>query len=135
MNWANWSTAEKAELNFAGNKVKALPTSFVGYDVASTDVSGKTNLVLDVWTPGHTAIKIKLVDFKGDGYAGTNGDAEYEYTASISGTEQWVTLTIPITSWTDQGVPLTDLNQIILTGVDGNTTGVSTYYIDNFYFK
>ena len=135
MNWASWSTAEKDELNFAGNKVKALPTGFVGYDVASTNVSGKTNLVLDVWTPGHTAIKIKLVDFKGDGYAGTNGDVEYEYTASISGTEQWVTLTIPITTWTDQGVPLTDLNQIILTGVDGNTTGVSTYYIDNFYFK
>jgi hypothetical protein len=136
MNWASWSISPEAVVDLSGNNVKKLGVSFVGYDLSpASDFSAKTNLYIDVWTSGLTAIKIKLVDFKGDGYQGTNGDAEFEYTAPISATSQWVTLEIPITTWTNQGVPLTDVNQVILTGVDGNTTGTSYYYIDNFYFK
>ncbi|NLJ10515.1 MAG: hypothetical protein GX438_09280 [Treponema sp.] len=103
MNWASWSSGAETSVDISGNQVKKLPVSFVGYDLTpAADVSGTTNLYIDVWTNGLTAIKIKLVDFKGDGYQGANGDVEYEYSAPISASGQWVTLSIPITTWTSQ---------------------------------
>lgn len=135
MNWASWSGSHETAIDLSGDEVKKLGIAFVGYDLATaSDVSATTNIYIDIWSPGISAVKIKLVDFLGDGWT-ENGDKEYEYTAPISATEQWVTLTIPISTWTSQGVPLTDLNQVIITGVDGNSTGTANYYIDNIYFK
>lgn len=133
MGWATWSTPEGAELDFDGNMVKTLPTQFVGYDLSpSLDASSKSTLHLQVWTAGHSAIKIKLVDFGETGYDPQDDNTEFEYTASISSTGSWVQLDIPLTEWSEH-MNISDINQLLITAVDDNGTGVNKYYIDNIY--
>lgn len=136
LNWASWSTAEGTALDFSGNTVKTLASGFTGYDLSpALDASGKTTLHMQVWTSGHSGIKIKLVDFEGDGYDGGNGNTEYEHTAEISSDDldSWIQLDIPLTAWSGHMENFSDIQQLLLTGADENSTGASEYYIDNFY--
>lgn len=127
--WRNW--VEEPELNFSGNEVKALSTDWILYDLSEgMDASSNTTLYLQVWTAGHNALKIKLVDFESDGYQGANGDTEFEYTTDISQNAEWVQIAIPLSTWKNTMENFTDINQIILTPI-----GSGTMYIDNIYIK
>lgn len=135
LNWATWSSAPESHLTLSGNTVKKLRITWMGYDLgASADVSSKSDLHVRVWADGLTALKVKLVDFMGDGYGGSNGDSEYEHTLPLNQSQIWTTLVVPLTVWTSQGVPLSDLRQLVLIGVDGNGTDMSHYYLDDLYF-
>ena len=136
MNGADWSAGKESNIDFNGNTIKKHSTEFVGYNLSSSlDASSKSTLHLQVWTAGHSAIKIKFVDFGGTGsdYDKDNDDdTEYEYLVSISSTESWVQLDISLAEWSEI-MNISDINQIIFTGVDENNTGVKNYYIDNIY--
>ncbi|WP_304038356.1 T9SS type A sorting domain-containing protein, partial [Mesonia mobilis] len=116
-------TKKYSALNFNGTETTS----------PSTDASspGMMYFHMDIWTPNSTEFRVKLVDFNGDGYQGSNGDTEAElsFTPSIG---EWVSLDIPLSEFTDAGMTaMTDINQLVISS---DPAGTSTVFIDNVYF-
>lgn len=108
--------------------------NWAGVDLAKAyDVSAMKFFRLDVWTPNMaTTFSIKLIDFGADGAYGGGDDFECVYTPDLTGRlSQWVSLDIPISSFTNADRPMKHLSQ--LCWVDANGNGL--VFIDNLYFR
>lgn len=129
-----WSVAALEEVNIEGNPTKKyLELDFAGVETTNNPINlesaGMAYLHIDFWTANSTALRIKLVDFGGDGYGGGNDtEAELEFIPVIS---EWNSLDIPLADFT--GMNMNDINQFIISS---NPSGQSVVYIDNvFYWK
>lgn len=127
--WGQTTTMDDIEI--AGNNVKEYKTiNYSGIDITTAiDVSGKTHLTMDYWTTSATVIKIKLVDYGADGLWGEdNNEIELSFDAN---TGDWQTLSVPLSDYTEGGLPSTEhIGQIVLS-VEGET---NAFYLDNMYF-
>ncbi len=132
----DWSAANYEEVLIEGNPTKKYTAlNFNGTETTSPSIDATTPGMMyfhmDIWTPNSTEFRVKLVDFKGDGYQGSNGDTEAElsFTPSIG---EWVSLDIPLSEFTDAGMTaMTDINQLVISS---DPAGTSTIFIDNVYF-
>jgi len=119
--------------NFSG-------VEFTGANVI--DATGMTHFHVDVWTPDVTEFQVKLVDFGADGAFGGGDDTEGLFAAhagstpALTGTAQWVSLDIPLDSFTKLTGPTWNrahLAQMVL--VAPAPAGGGTVYLDNLYFS
>ena len=84
------------------------------------DVSGKDFLHIDFWTPNATALNFFLI---------SQGSGEEAYSLPVS-TNEWVSVNIPMSYFSDLGLDLTDIYQFKVDGGDGSVV----VYFDNWYF-
>ena len=130
-----WSDATFEDVMVDGNPTKKYTAlGFNGIETVGSPVDASEMLFLnmDIWTPNMTELKIKLVDFLGDGFGGDNGDSEAEITVPVS-QENWMNVSIPLSDFTDAGLTsVADLNQYILTS---EPFGSGTLYVDNVFFS
>lgn len=131
--WAQFGTAALFETNLQGTDIKRYANlGFVGVQTESNpiDVSGMTNLRLDVWSTEVSQLKTVLVDFLGDGYAGANGDSE-SFVISTLTPGEWTAIDIPMSDFTTAGLSsTTDINQMIFAA-EGST---GTIFVNNVYY-
>lgn len=130
-----WSNATFEDVMIDGNPTKKYTAlGFNGIETIGTpvDASEMMHLNLNIWSPNMTEIKIKIVDFLGDGFEGANGDTEAELTFPVTQGE-WMTLKIPLSDFTDAGMTsFSDLNQYIISSVPFEQ---GELYVDNVYFS
>ena len=88
---------------------------------ADQDVSGYTHFHVDFWTPNATTINFFLI-------SRTTGEQSYSLPITA---EEWVSVDIPLSHYTDLGLGLTDIYQFKIDGGDGINTEV---WFDNWYF-
>lgn len=131
-----FSTAEDFDIQVAGDDVKRYKNlNFVGIEFSSQtiDATAMTHYHMDIWTPDATelpkAFKVLLVDFGADGTFGGGDDMSHEvtFTAPTLQTGTWVSLDIPLSSFTGLQTRA-HLAQLVLSG------DLPNVYIDNVYF-
>ncbi|MBW9275039.1 MAG: glycoside hydrolase family 16 protein, partial [Candidatus Thiodiazotropha sp. (ex. Lucinisca nassula)] len=131
--WAQFGTATLFETTLQGTEIKRYANlGFVGVQTESNpiDLSGMTNLRLDVWSTQVTQLRTVLVDFLGDGFGGTNGDSEAFVISTLTPGE-WTSIDIPLTDFTSAGLAsTTDINQMILAAESGS----GTLFVNNVYY-
>jgi hypothetical protein len=95
------------------------------------DVSTMTHVNIDYWTSDATELKIKLVDYLGDGAWG-NDNIEVEITKSVT-KDSWGTVSIALSEFTvvNSSMILSDIGQLVLSA----TGATNPVYLDNFYFS
>ena len=105
---------------------------FVGIEATSTPINATamTHFHTDVWSSDFTQFKIKLVDFGANGAFGGGDDVEHEITIPSPAKGSWVSLDIPLSSFTG----LTTRAHIAQLIYVGAPSGNNTVYIDNVYF-
>jgi hypothetical protein len=127
-----WSQGTYAEVEIAGNPVKKYTNvNFVGIETTGAnlvDLSGKTHVHLDLWTPDANNFRFKLVDWGADGAWGGGDDTEHELMYQAPATGQWISYDIPLSSFTNLNIT-GNMAQYILS-----KDPLGTMYIDNFYF-
>lgn len=109
--------------------------NFVGIEFTSNqiDASQMTHFHMDMWTPDPTdlpnAFKVLLVDFGADGNfsGGDDSDHELSFTSPDITTGEWVSLDIPLTSFTGLRNRM-NMAQMVLSG------DLANVFIDNVYF-
>ncbi len=89
-------------------------------DGADQDVSEYAYLHVDFWSPNTPVMHFYLI-------SRTTGERGY---AMPSTQEEWVSLDIPLSHYSDQGLNLTDIFQFKVHGGDGTVV----MYFDNWYF-
>ena len=104
------------------------PVTIWGIDFSANpcNVSGCTNLHVDVWSPNATTYDIRLVNNVG-------GSQQADATGVIV-TSGWNSLNIPLSVFTTAN-PAMSLAGIGQVGIVGDGSANSTYYIDNIYFQ
>ena len=131
-----WSDAVLTDTTIAENAVKKYSAlSFVGIETVSNqiDASTMTHFHVNVWTADATEIKIKLVDFGANGVydgPGVGDDAEHEIAIENPAQEEWVSLDIPLTDFTNL-TTRANLAQFIFVGAPSKG---NTIFMDNIYF-
>lgn len=128
-----WSQGNLEETNINGNDVKKYTNvGFVGIETVSNmiDASGMTHFHTDVWSGDFTDFKIKLVDFGADAAFGGGDDVEHELSFPNLPQEQWVSLDIPLSDFTNL-TTTQHIAQLIYVGIP---FGSSNFYIDNVFF-
>lgn len=132
---ADWDQANLADVNIAGNPTKvytSLLYSGILFESHPIDATAMTHLHLDVWTPGGTTFKVKLVDFGADGIYSLDDDSESELTFNAASSPP-----LSIGTWTSLDIPLAGfggllerahLAQMVLSG------DTRTVFVDNVYF-
>jgi hypothetical protein len=133
---ANWGRADLTSIKIAGNDVKAYANLvFTGIEFITTtiDATAMTHFHLDIWVPGGSVFKVKLVDFGADGVYGGGNDTEHELSFTAISTPPlvtgaWVPLDLPLTSFTTLA-SRAHLAQIVISG------DVGTVYVDNVLFR
>ena len=90
----------------------------------SQDVSGKTTLRMDYWTAGSSSFKVSLVSPDGADADDSNEEKAYNVSLTVG---SWQSLEIPLSTYSDGGV---DLSDVIQMKFEGN----GTIYLDNIYF-
>ena len=136
INWhASWSGSAESDFvitNPPGSTVKYMPgLSYVGvefYDPNQIDTTGFTGLHFDVWTLDANQIGVQLVSIAPTAVA--------QVYTTISTTQQWVSVNIPLSTFTaaNSATVLSHLQQLLW--VDNGGAGIQngTFYIDNVYF-
>lgn len=117
----DWGQATiTTEVEIAGNNtLKMTDFNYQGIDFgAELDVSGMVNLHLDYWTSDGSALNVFLI---------SKGSGEKSYAVTLT-KDEWVSLVIPLTEFSNQGLLLNDIYQFKFDG-GGN------YYLDNMYFS
>jgi hypothetical protein len=134
---ADWDVADVSDLQVQGDDIKRYTgLSFAGIEFTNNliDATNMAYFHMDVWTPNDTespnTFKVKLVDFGADGAYSGGDDVESELTfgSDVMATEAWVSLDIPLTSFTTL-TTRQHLAQIVLSGT------LTTVYLDNIYFR
>lgn len=127
-----WSDAILEDISINGNNVKKYSeVNVVGIETATSqiDASEMTHFHVDVWTANATEIKIKLVDFGADAVYGGQDDVEHEVVISNPAQQQWVSLDIPLSDFTNLTTRANLAQLLFVTSPSKVTT-----YIDNVYF-
>ena len=129
----SWSQANLEDIDISGNKSKKYSAlNFVGIEATTTPInaSAMTFFHLDIWSSDLTEFKVKLVDFGANGAFGGGDDKEHEITISNPEKEKWVSLDLPLSTFTGL-TTRSHIAQLILVGApSGNTT----VYVDNVFF-
>jgi hypothetical protein len=121
------STAQSFETLEGDSVLKYASFNYQGTNLGSEnggvpqDVSGYDYLHIDFWTPNATALNFFLID---------QTDGEVSYSLPIT-KEQWVSVEIPLSHFTNGGENLADIHQFKVAGGDGAKTVV---WFDNWYF-
>jgi hypothetical protein len=129
----SWSNATLTDVTINGNATKKYSAlSFVGVEATTTPINATsmTHFHTDVWSADFTEFKIKLVDFGANGSFGGGDDVEHEITIASPAKNSWVSLDIPLSSFTG----LTTRAHIAQLIYVGAPSGNNTVYIDNVYF-
>ena len=118
----------------AGNPLKKYSNfTFSGVEPTggTIDASSMTYVNIDYWTSDATELKIKLVDYNGDGAWGSD-NTEVEITKSIT-KDSWGTVSIALSEFTtaNAAISFNDIGQLVLSA----TGATNPVYLDNFYFS
>ena len=118
------ATAMTTETIDDGSVLKYAGLNYQGTALsAAQDVSGYDTLHVDFWTADSTALNLFLINSA----AATGGDAvEVAYAFDVSVTGSWVSVDIPLSSFSP-----VDLTMVDQMKVDGN----GTIFLDNIYFS
>jgi hypothetical protein len=131
-----WSQAELEDIEIQGNPTKKYSSlDFVGIETVANqiDISAMTHVHLNIWTPDMTTFRLKLVDFGPNGVfdgPGNGDDTEGEIIIENPGQSQWLSLNIPLSSYSTM-TTRANLAQIIISGLP---VAQGTVYVDNVYF-
>ena len=119
-NWGQNTIYTEFDLN--GDKmIQYSNLNYQGIDIGSeVDASSMEMLHIDIWTPDATSIDI---------YPLPNGvqPADERFVTKTLIPNEWNSFDIPMTEFTSQGLPLTNLKQF-------KFVGSGTVFIDNLYF-
>lgn len=135
--WAPFQTTQSADFTINGDNVLHYTNfNFVGiqFSTPTVDATSMTHIHLDLYFPNAiqpgTQFRVQLVDFGADGAFGGGNDTSHTITFSSPPivAEQWVSLDIPLTSFTGL-TGRANLAQIIFEGVN-----IPSFYADNIYF-
>jgi hypothetical protein len=123
------STVFSEETIDGGKVIKLQGLDYQGIEMdpnyaVSQDVSGKTTLRMDYWTAGSSSFKVSLVSPDGADADIDNEESSYNVTLKVG---RWQSLEIPLSTYSDGGV---DLSDVIQMKFEGN----GTIYLDNIYF-
>jgi len=132
----SWSAAgaDSTAITLGGSsfqKLKFTSGLFVGVEGFETDITGKTTLHIDYWTPEGTSLNVKIVDFGADnayGGSGANADTTTEITLNAAGTGAWHSADLDFSAQVNK----THIRQLVFSIP---ATAVTTWYFDNLYFK
>lgn len=117
------ATVVTGEVIGENNMLKLSGLNYQGIDFAGNaqDVSGKTHLHLDVWTPDASAVNLSVI---------SAGPVETAYSLEIT-TGKWVSYDIALTEWSS----VVDLTNVIqLKFDDAEAADSPTLFVDNIYF-
>jgi hypothetical protein len=132
---AEWDAADVTDLTVDNDDIKAYTNLiFAGIEFTSNPVNAATmtHFHMDLWVPGGSVFRIKLVDFGANGVYAGGDDSEYEIPLSSASTpalaaDTWINVDIPLASFT--GLKDTaHLAQLVISG------DVGTAFMDNVYF-
>lgn len=129
----DWSSAVLEDINVAGNPTKKYSNlDFVGIEATTSPINATamTHFHTDVWSSDFTNFRIKLVDFGANGIFGGGDDVEHEITIPAPAQNTWVSIDLPLSSFTG----LTTRAHIAQLIYVGTPTGNTTVYVDNVYF-
>ena len=129
----SWSNATFQDILVSGNAVKKYSAlDFVGIEATTSpiDATAMTYFHTDFWTGDATTFKIKLVDFGANGTFGGGDDKEHQLDFPTPAQNTWVSLDLPLSSFTG----LTTKAHIAQLIYVGAPSGNNTVYIDNVYF-
>ena len=123
-----------SDVQVAGDDVKLYTDlDFAGVETVASplDISGMTHFHIDIWTATSFDFISGIVDFGGDGFAGTNPDTRGD-TRNTLAAGSWTSVDVTIADLQAAGLTNspTDFNQLILDVVDV----IGTVYVDNIYF-
>jgi len=126
---SDWSTSTLTDLQIAGNDTKFYADAdFIGvefYGDAAVDASQMDSFHMDFWSVNATTFRVKLVDLGGEAT-----EAEIAFTDLPQ--NEWVSIDIPMTMFTDAG--MTSINSIQQMIFSGLPTGTFDFFTDNVYF-
>jgi hypothetical protein len=108
------NTLKHSNLNYQG-------TNLGSAEGTPQDVSGHLYFHVDFWTPNATTLNFFLI-------SQSSGEVFYPLPITL---EQWVSVDIPLSYFSDQGLDLTDIFQFKVDSGGGTSTIV---WFDNWYF-
>ncbi len=124
-NWQQTTTFETFSLS-DNEMLRYKNFNYQGIELnQNLDLTSKTHLHLDLWTKDADVVKVTIISNYGD---------TQEYLVGLAPLTQkaWNSYDIPLTSFSDQGVPLDAVFQLKLDGQAGTTP--SEIFVDNIYF-
>lgn len=141
----DWDYADYQDLDIEGNTTKVYLYRGQAWNGAAiefvsdvVDATAMTYLHLDVWVPGTSVLRVKLVDFGADGaFDGTGDDADSESELQISQATnppllpgQWVSYDIPLDVFTALAAR-GHLAQLFLS----ISSSENILFVDNIYLR
>jgi hypothetical protein len=122
--WGN-ENSDWAEFDLNGDKMLQYTNlSYQGNTFDAVDLTGMEYIHFDVWTADMSKLELSIID--------TSVSTEKPVVVDLV-KDEWNSIDIPISSYTDQGQPITAIDQ--LKWVDkADPWGVNTVFIDNIYF-
>ena len=113
-----------AEFDLNGDKMlQYVNLSYQGNNFAGVDLSSMEFMHLDVWTADVTKFEVSIIE---------EGVGEKPVVVDLVA-DQWNSIDIPISDWTDQGQPITNINQLKYVNKD-DPWAQGSVFIDNVYF-
>ena len=130
-----WSVADYAEESFDGRLSKHYSNlDFVGIETVASqlNITNMTHLHMEFYTDNATTLKVKLVDFGPDGTwdGGDVNDTEHEIIIENPAQNEWVSLDIPLSEFTN----LTTREHISQFIISAAPAGAANVYVTNIYF-
>lgn len=134
--WAPYQTTQSADFTVGTDNVLNYTNfNFVGvqFSAPTINASSMSHLHVDLFIPGAIPaganFKIQLVDFGADGAYGGGNDTNFTitYTAPTLVSQNWISLNIPLASFTGLA-SRAHLGQLIFEG-----TNITNFYADNIY--
>jgi len=134
---AGWSVANYSEylITNATRTVKrygSLDYAGVEFFTPRINASAMGTFHVDLWTPNASKFSVKLVS----GTWPATQEYEVVFTNNVIVTNQWVSLNIPLTTFTtgNPSLNLSDLGQLLFINNNPGGPQLGTFYIDNVYF-
>jgi len=130
---ATWDQADVTDLQISGNAIKGYTNMvYAGIEFTSQtiDATSMTHFHMDVYAPGGSQFRVKLVDFGANGVYGGGDDKEQELSFNAGTTPPftpgaWAPLEIPLANFTNL-TTRAHLAQLVISGT-------STVFVDNVY--
>jgi hypothetical protein len=114
---SSWTT-----FDFAGDSMlQYINLSYQGITFSASDVSQMEYLHFDVWTAEVNRIETSLIS------VGTGEKPVW----TVLESDEWTSIDIPISAFTDQGLSVNDIHQLKFVG---DVFAAGTVFIDNIYF-
>ncbi|WP_164975309.1 carbohydrate binding domain-containing protein [Lutibacter sp. HS1-25] len=127
----DWSVvALQEEITIQDNKTlvyRELSYAGIITEVEPMNASGMEFFHFDVWSTNVETFKVKFVDFNGTGWNNGSDNIEFEVERAITEEGKWMSFDIPLSDF--EGVPFSDINQMVISALP-----VGTVFLDNMYF-